>query len=286
MHKVITAVITPFTTTGAIDYDHFRRLLVDQIEAGINDFVINGTTAEAPTLTLEEKRRLIEIGRELISGTIIVGVSSNSTAKMIEEIKYLDDLDIDGYMVCPPYYNKTSQAGLYQHVMAITEVSERSILLYNVPSRCQMSFSLETVLKLSACPQVIGIKEASGDLNYFFNVVNQTSEDFAVFNGNDDLIVVTAKLGAAGVISAISNGYAEPIVHLNSYLNNQDYDQAYSYFQTILPVIDKTYQQVNPIGVKALAKINYNYSDYLRLPLVEAEDSYYQELRAVVDLCK
>lgn len=286
MHKIITAVVTPFTKSGEIDYNRFKHLLMDQIKVGINDFVINGTTAEAPTLSLEEKRKLIEIGLSLIPGIVIVGVSSNSTDKMLEEINYIDDLEIDGYMVCPPYYNKTSQAGLYRHVMAITDVTKRGILLYNVPSRCQMSFSLQTVISLSMCRQVMGIKEASGDLNYFYNIINQTHDGFLVFNGNDDLIPVTAKLGASGVISAITNGYAEPIIKLNQYINDNNYQHANQYFYTILPVIEKTYEQVNPIGVKALAAINYQYSDYLRLPLVSADVKYYQQLREVIDKCK
>ncbi len=283
MHKLITAVITPFTTSGDIDYPMFKKIISDQIEAGITNFVINGTTAEAPTLSLVEKRQLIEIAIDLVPGQIIVGVSSNSTVKMIEEIKYLDDLAINAYMVCPPYYNKTSQSGLYRHVMAITEVSKRGILLYNVPSRCQMSFALDTVLSLSLCNQVIGIKEASGDLDYFYRVIQETRDDFLVFNGNDDQIVVTAKLGANGVISAISNGYAEQLVSLNKLINQSEYRAAYSYFKTILPVITKTYEQVNPIGVKALAAINYGYSDQMRLPLVKADVIYYQQLAEAVE---
>lgn len=286
MHKVITAVITPFKTSGEIDYDRFKVLLSDQIEAGITDFVINGTTAEAPTLELEEKRKLIELAIEYVPGSIIVGVSANCTNKMLEEIKFIDDLAIDGYMVCPPYYNKTSQAGLYRHVMAITEVTKRGILLYNVPSRCQMSFSVETVISLSMCDQVIGIKEASGDLNYFYTLVNQTREGFQVFNGNDDLIVITAKLGSNGVISAITNGYAEQIINLNKIINRNEYRAAYNYFQTIMPVVEKVYEEVNPIGVKALAAINYNYNDSVRMPLVNADVIYYQQLREVVERCK
>ncbi len=286
MHKVITAVITPFKTSGEIDYDRFKVLLSDQIEAGIIDFVINGTTAEAPTLALEEKRKLIELAIEYVPGSIIVGVSANCTNKMLEEIKFIDDLAIDGYMVCPPYYNKTSQAGLYRHVMAITEVTKRGILLYNVPSRCQMSFSVETVISLSMCDQVIGIKEASGDLNYFYTLVNQTREGFQVFNGNDDLIVITAKLGSNGVISAITNGYAEQIINLNKIINRNEYRAAYNYFQTIMPVVEKVYEEVNPIGVKALAAINYNYNDSVRMPLVNADVIYYQQLREVVERCK
>lgn len=286
MHKIITAVITPFTASGEVDYQQFKRILHAQIKGGVVDFVINGTTAEAPTLTLAEKRQLIETAIDIVPGMIIVGVSSNSTAKMVEEVSYLDDLAISSYMVCPPYYNKTSQAGLYAHVMAITEVSARGILLYNVPSRCQLSFELATVLELSACQQVIGIKEASGDLNYFYQLITQTDDNFLVFNGNDDLIPVTAKLGASGVISAISNSYLEPLVQLNEDLNSGREAAANEYFKTILPVITKTYDQVNPIGVKALGQINYGYSDRLRLPLVQADDEFYSELRAVIESCE
>lgn len=287
MHKLITAVITPFNDDLTVDYNQFRQLLEDQIASGIIDFVINGTTAEAPTLAPSEKRQLLEIAIELlpVDGSIIVGISSNSTSQMLESIKAIDDLVFDTYMVCPPYYNKTSQEGLYKHVMAITAVTDKQILLYNVPSRCQMSFELETVTGLSQEQQVIGIKEASGDLNYFYQVVTQTNADFKVYNGNDDLITVTAKLGANGVISAISNSIPSEVEKLNQLLAT-DSTSAETYFQKLLPLINKTYEQVNPIGVKALGTICSECSDNLRLPLVKANGQYYQELKAVYDACK
>lgn len=287
MHKLITAVITPFNDDLTVNYNQFRQLLEDQIATGIIDFVINGTTAEAPTLNHSEKCQLLEMAIELlpVDGSITVGISSNSTTQMLEAIKAVDDLDFDTYMVCPPYYNKTSQEGLYRHVMAITEVTDKQILLYNVPSRCQMNFELETVKHLSQEPQVIGIKEASGDLNYFYQVVTQTNSDFQVYNGNDDLITVTAKLGANGVISAISNSIPNQVAKINQLLETNS-TSAETYFQKLLPLINKTYEQVNPVGVKALGAISNEYSDNLRLPLVKANEQYYQELRVVYDSCK
>ena len=164
MFNLYTALITPYNEDNKVDYNSLGSLINESIENGVVGFVVNGTTGEAPTLTKLEKREILKFVLEQTKDAnvdIVVGVSSNDTSKVIEEIKNVDDLAFSTYMICPPYYNKTSQAGLLAHYLEAAKNTDKNILLYNVPGRCGMSIAYETVIELSNHKQFVGIKEAS-----------------------------------------------------------------------------------------------------------------------------
>ena len=286
MYNVYTALITPFNDDFSINYEVLEYIINVSIKSGINGFVVNGTTGEASTLTMDEKRSLVEFVINVVAGRcdIIVGVSSNNTNGVINEINNVEDLDFNTYMICPPYYNNTTQAGLVAHFEYIIENTDKSILLYNVPSRCNMSFSVETIAKLASYPQVIGIKEASGDMNYMLDVINNTGDEFLVYNGNDNLIIPTSSMKINGVISAISNAMVVEISHLCNLLKYEEYDEALSYYLSIHSLVNECYKNVNPIGVKALFEIMHGMETSLRLPLVKADSWLYESLKKEVDM--
>lgn len=281
MYKLYTAIATPFNDVDQIDYTALKQLLEIQIKNQVTGLVVNGTTAETPCLNLEEKRQLLEFVLENTPAEldIIVGVSSNSTAHVIEEIKNVDDLSFSTYMICPPYYNKTSQTGLICHIEAALGETKKQVLLYNVPSRTVMSFELETIVKLAENPQIRGIKEAAGDFNLIASIIAQTRAEFEVFNGNDDLLVPTAAIGCVGVISAISNALCEPLKTICQILTDEDYAKARLEYLKIHDLINLTYSQVNPIGVKGLMEANYGISRNVRLPLVKTTEQLQEKFR-------
>lgn len=285
MYNVYTALITPFNDDYSINYVVLEYILDKSIESGITGFVVNGTTGEASTLTLEEKRSLVEFVIKFVDGRsdIIVGVSSNNSLGVVNEINNVEDLDFNTYMICPPYYNNTTQAGLICHYEFIMEHTSKEILLYNVPSRCNMAFSVDTVAKLASYPQIIGIKEASGDMNYMLDIINNTDDEFKVYNGNDNLIIPTSSMKISGVISAISNTLINEISHLCNLISNDEADDALNYYLSIHNLINECYKNVNPIGVKALFEIMHKKDTSLRLPLVKADAWLYESLTKEVD---
>ena len=267
---VATALATPFNDEG-INIPEFEKFINFQIESGIDALVVCGTTGEASTMTKDEKIEAIQcaINTSKKRVPIIVGTGSNNTSSAIEMSKIAETLGADGLLVVTPYYNKTTQKGLIEHFKAIATSVSIPIILYNVPSRTGMNILPETCFELSKIDNIVGIKEASGNISQVAKIAHLCGDDFAIYSGNDDQILPILSLGGKGVISVLANvapKLARSIT--NSFFKNA-IAEACHYQLESLPLIEALFAETNPIPVKeAINLLGFNFGKP-RLPLVE-----------------
>lgn len=266
---VYTAIVTPFKDDLSIDYDAYRNLLEFQIESGVDGIVVNGTTGEASTLEYEEVIELVKYTVEIVDNRVkvIAGTGSNSTAKAIKLSQDVEKLGVDGLLIVTPYYNKGNEEGIYQHYKEIASSVELPIILYNVPSRTGVDLSINNIVRLSEIKNIVGIKEASGNLDKI-KVIYDSTKDFSIFSGNDDQIFDILNLGGVGVISVLSNIFPEEV---KTICDAYDIDPIISRIlqDRYLPFINTLFIEPNPIPVKeALCNLGYCSNNY-RLPLYQ-----------------
>lgn len=267
---VITALITPFQK-GQIDFASLERLVDFQIKSGIQGFVINGTTAESPTLTSTEREKIFRFVRERVPKNfpLIMGTGSNSTAKTIEESKEAEKFGADAILVVVPYYNKPPQRGLLEHFKAIADETHIPNILYNVPSRTITFLELETIKKLSEHPNIYGIKEASGNIELDRQIRQSCGESFLLLSGDDASYDDFMKAGGDGVISVSSHILPKAMLEKKASEN--------------LELIDLLFCEANPIPVKmALHLMGIIQSPECRLPLVTLADVHTEKLKKVM----
>ncbi|QUM65975.1 4-hydroxy-tetrahydrodipicolinate synthase [Staphylococcus delphini] len=272
------ALITPFSN-GEVDYDAIKRQVQFLIDNGIQSIVVNGTTAENPTLTDEEKDRILTtvIEENAQRVPIIVGTGTNNTQKSIEASLRAKALGADAIMLITPYYLKTSQRGLVAHFEAIANATELPVVLYNVPSRTNSTIEVDTVVRLSAHPYIVALKDATDDFNYLAELQQRLDTDkFALYSGNDDNIVSYYEQGGHGVISVVANVIPNEFQQI--YTNVKD---RAARFEPIATLLDAMRIDINPIPVKYLAALE-GFGQYeVRLPLVPLNDEEQQQLKAV-----
>ena len=278
MKKVIfkgcaTALVTPFTNDG-INFEELRKLIEFQILEGIDALVICGTTGESSTMSLAEKKSVIDFSVKVANGRvpIIAGTGGNNTADAVAMSKYAESVGADGLLLVTPYYNKTTQKGLIAHFSKIAESVNIPIILYNVPSRTGLNIEPEICLELSKIPNIVAIKEASGNISQVAKIANLCNDELTIYSGNDDQILPILSLGGLGVISVLSNVYPK-FVHemVMDYLTG-NWQKATASQIYSLPLINALFSEVNPIPIKyALNKIGFN-CGIPRLPLVELSD--------------
>ena len=278
MKKVIfkgcaTALVTPFTNDG-INFEELRKLIEFQILEGIDALVICGTTGESSTMSLAEKKSVIDFSVKVANGRvpIIAGTGGNNTADAVAMSKYAESVGADGLLLVTPYYNKTTQKGLIAHFSKIAESVNIPIILYNVPSRTGLNIEPETCLELSKIPNIVAIKEASGNISQVAKIANLCNDELTIYSGNDDQILPILSLGGLGVISVLSNVYPK-FVHemVMDYLTG-NWQKATASQIYSLPLINALFSEVNPIPIKyALNQIGFN-CGIPRLPLVELSD--------------
>lgn len=265
------AVATPFYN-NEVDYDSFTRHLEFLIENNIQCLVISGTTGEGSTLSRDEKKQLLEIAVKTAAGKVpvIAGTGSNVTQASIEASRDAKDIGVDGLLLITPYYNKTSQAGLIQHFTAIVDATDLPTILYNVPARTGMTIAPETVQTLSKHENIVGLKDATGDLNYFTQTKLLTDGSFAFYSGNDDTALPYLALGGNGVISVAAN--VLPNEYQTMYERTLDnLSEARGIHYRLYPILTALGVDVNPIPIKALTA-HLGFGNYeLRLPLVPLE---------------
>ena len=255
-----TALVTPFIN-DKVNYPLVDQLIRRQIEAGISAIVLAGTTGESPTLSDAEKLELFRRGKTF-AGTdckIIAGTGSNDTAHSIVLSKAAEAVGVDALLVVAPYYNKSNPEGLYQHYAAIANAVNIPVIIYNVPSRTGVDIPVSVYRKLSALPNIAGVKEASTDITKASRIRNQCPEDFYIWSGNDDQIVPVMSLGGKGVISVLSNICPVQTVAMTEAALAGDFDTAAALQCDLLPLIDLLFCEVNPIPVKtAMKQIGYD----------------------------
>ena len=191
--QILTAMVTPFDQNGEIDFNATKNLINYLIANGTDGLVVAGTTGESPTLTTEEKVELFKFVVEIVDGRVpvIAGTGSNSTRASISLTKLAEKTGVDGIMLVVPYYNKPSQEGLYQHFKAIAESTSLPIILYNIPGRSVVNMSVDTIVRLSKIPNIVSIKEASGNLDAMAEIIRQTPDDFSLYSGDDGLTITS-----------------------------------------------------------------------------------------------
>lgn len=270
---VATALATPFKEDLTIDYAAYEKLLSYQVENGVDGLVVCGTTAEAATMDKKEKLDLINFTIEKVGGRlpIIVGTGSNNTKEAAEFSKEVSEIDgVDALLVVTPYYNKANREGLYRHFASIAEKSTNPIILYNVPSRTGVNIDPELVGELSKIENIVGIKDATGDLHYTIKVKSLVDEDFAIYSGNDDLIVPLLSVGGSGVISVLSNIFPKETSQMvHDYLEGREKDAGISQVKYI-NLIEALFNEVNPVPVKEALRLLGISDNYMRLPLSPA----------------
>ena len=278
-----TAIVTPLTKDG-IDYEQFGRLIEWQIAEGIAAIVAVGTTGEGSTLTDQEHKDAIKFCVEKVAGRVpvIAGTGSNDTAYAIELTKYACEVGADAMLLVTPYYNKATQRGLIESFRAIADESTKPCILYNVPSRSGCNLLPSSVLALADHPNIVGIKEACGDISQVASLCALVGDKLDVYSGNDDQIVPILSLGGKGVISVLSNIMpAETQKMCTDYLSGK-VTEARDAQLRLLPLINALFCEVNPIPVKAAVAAMGYCENYLRLPLTTMEPEHKAKLLSLM----
>ena len=265
-----TALITPFRKDGSIDESAVRRLVRRQIDAGIHFVSPCGTTGEAPTLSDAEKLRVCRLVVEEVAGRVpvLAGAGGYNTREVIELIHQLEDIGVDGILSVTPYYNKPPQEGLYQHYKAIAESTRLPIVLYNVPGRTGVNLEVQTVTRLSALRNIVGVKEASGNLAQMGEIVAAVSGEFLLLSGDDPIAVDVMSIGGRGLVSVASNAIPSEMVQVIELSEKGDFDGARRLHAWLLPFLQVNFVEANPIPVKAAMAAMGLIEEAYRLPLV------------------
>lgn len=268
-----TALLTPFQKDGSVDYDAFVKCVERQVAAGIDFLVPLGTTGETPCLSVEERREILRLTREYAKGLpIVAGVGTNSLTGTLENIKSLEGVDPDAYLVVVPYYNKPTQEGLYQYFTAVADAASRPVILYNVPGRTGANLAAETTLRLAQHPNIIAVKEASGNYAQISAIIRNRPAGFTVLSGNDDETLSLMATGAEGVISVASNIAPAEMVALTHALRKDDMATAREFHYRLMPLFKHCFVESNPIPAKAAMAQLGLMKNILRLPLVPATE--------------
>ncbi len=279
-----TALVTPFTADGRVDEPALKRLVAFQIDHGIDFLVPCGTTGENPTLTVEEHLRVVEVVVNEAAGRVpvIAGAGGNDTRKVIELARQCEKVGADGLLSVAPYYNKPTPEGLYQHFRAIAEAVSLPIIVYNVPGRTSSNIRPETLARLAEVENIIGVKEASGDLMQVGEIAATVPESFKIFSGDDALALAIIALGGVGVISVVSNEIPAEMTKLTHLCLDGQFQEARALNRRLWPLMRANFIETNPIPVKAaLAMMGYIEEVY-RLPLVPMRPENKEALRRVL----
>lgn len=277
----IVAIVTPFKN-NTVDEEKLRELIEFQIDNGISGIVPCGTTGESPTLDNEEHIRVIEICVETANKRvpIIAGTGSNSTAEAITLTRHAAETGADGALIVTPYYNKPTQKGLYRHFKAIADNCDLPIILYNIEGRTARNIETETVARLAKdCPNIIGVKEASGSLEQAQAVRNACGKDFIILSGDDALTLPMMELGGVGVISVVANIVPSDVAEMVNAFYSGDQKKAREIDAKLAPLVKSMFIETNPIPVKTAMGLLEMCSAELRLPLCEMDDENIEKLK-------
>lgn len=266
------ALVTPFTRELAVDYDALRKLLDFVLEGKVNYLVVNGTTAESPTTTFAEKTEILDFIKQHINGRVplMYGIGGNNTLQITETIAATDFEGIDAILSVSPAYNKPSQQGIYQHFLHIAEASPVPVMLYNVPGRTSSNMTADTTLRLALHENIMGIKEASGNLEQCLLIAKHKPEDFILVSGDDMMAVPMISFGAEGAISVLGNAYPEKFSNMVQQALDGNFKGAADLLLSFIDINPLLYEEGNPVGVKVLLERFGICTASVRLPLVEA----------------
>lgn len=279
-----TALVTPFTAEGEVDYDAYAALVDRQVQAGVDFLVPLATTGETPTLSAEEKFALLKLCRGIAGNKpLLVGCGSNSVPGTLANMAALDSSCVDAWLVVVPFYNKPTQEGQYRYFKAIAEASTKPIVIYNVPGRTGANMTAQTCLRIAReVPGIIGIKEASGKMDQVKEILAGAPEGFAVLSGDDDMTLEMMRHGAAGVISVASNAAPAELSRMTALALEGKWDEALAIDSTLQPLYKACFVESNPIPIKAALSILGLCTPCMRLPLVEASESTFELMKGLL----
>ena len=270
-----TALITPFKN-GEVDYEAFAATVDRQVEAGIDFLVPLGTTGETPCLEDEERIKVLQIAKEHSKGLpVVVGGGTNSLQHTIRSMKMLEPYGVDAFLIVVPYYNKPTQEGQYQYFKSVAESTDKPIVLYNVPGRTGVNMTAETCLRLAQIPNVVAVKEASGNREQIEAILAGAPEGFQVLSGNDDDTLWMMQKGGAGIISVASNVAPALLAEFTTAIRNGEMEKAEELNAKLTPLFNNCFVESNPIPAKAAMHAMGLIENELRLPLVPAQQSTY-----------
>lgn len=280
------ALITPFKEDGSVDYAALLRLVDYQLQNNTDFLCVLGTTAETPTLTADEKKRITQLVIERVNGRIpiLLGVGSNCTQTVIDTLKQDDMTGVDAVLAVVPYYNKPSQEGIYQHYKAIAESTDLPVVLYNVPGRTGVNMTADTTLRLARdFKNIIAVKEASGNITQMDDIIKNKPENFNVISGDDGITFPLLTLGAVGVISVIGNAFPREFSKMVRLALQGDFEHALPIHHQFAELFKLLFVDGNPAGVKAMLNAMGLIENRLRLPLVPTRITTFEKMRAILD---
>ncbi|MET4104961.1 4-hydroxy-tetrahydrodipicolinate synthase [Hymenobacter sp. UYP22] len=280
------ALVTPFTPTPdrAVDYAALRRLIDFTIDGGVEYLVINGTTAESPTLTTEEKAEILRVAKEHVAGRVplVYGIGGNDTAAVERTIRSTDLSGIAALLSASPHYNKPSQRGIIAHYQRLADASPVPVLLYNVPGRTSSNLTAATTLELAKHPNIIGIKEASGNLEQCIAIAAAKPADFLLISGDDMMTTSLISFGGVGIISVLANALPRRFSDMTRAALAGDFQEASRLLFGFTDLNPLMYEESNPVGVKAALAAQSLCADAVRLPLVEGSEGLKERVRKLV----
>ena len=284
MKKIIfkgsgVAIITPFTDNG-INFEALKEMLEFQIKEGTDSIIVCGTTGEAATMSDKEKQETIKFVVDTVNKRIpvIAGTGGNDTKKVIEMTKYAESIGVDAALIVTPYYNKTTQEGLIKHYEKIAESVNIPIILYNVPGRTGLNITPNTCYELSKIPNIVAIKEASGDISKVGEIASLCRDNLWIYSGNDDQILPILSLGGIGVISVLANIIPNDVHNMVMYFMNGKIKEARELQLDALNLIKVLFSEVNPIPIKAACNMLGFDAGIPRMPLIEMSEQGKEEL--------
>jgi 4-hydroxy-tetrahydrodipicolinate synthase len=275
------ALVTPFTTSGAIDFPALRRLL-RHTARGVDYWVVMGTTGEASSLSKDEKKEVLQfiLANNPARLPVVYGVGGNNTALVVEELKATDTAGVTALLSVSPYYNKPSQEGICRHFIAVADASPKPIILYNVPGRTGSNLTASTTLLLARHPNIIGIKEASGNLEQCMAIARDKPPGFLLISGDDLLTVPLYAIGAVGVISVLANAYPNTFRKMTTAAGEHDFTRAQKALFPLLDINTPMYEEGNPVGIKALLSELGICKPHVRMPLAQASPALQARIRS------
>ncbi len=279
------AIVTPFKDDLSIDYTALGMLINRNITHGIDYIVLLGTTGESPTITEDEKHALIDFAADTINERIplVVGFGGYSTQEVIHSIKSTDLEGVDGILSVSPYYNKPSQEGLYNHFTAIANASPVPVIIYNVPGRTGSNICAETVLRLAKTENIVGIKEASGNLSQIMQIIKNKPGDFLVISGDDAITLPIIALGGHGVISVLANAYPRETSAMVIEALNKHFDKAATIHYRLLDLMELLFAEGSPSGIKETLSIMNLCSNNLRPPLTPVSKHLHEKIEMFIN---
>ncbi len=284
-HGLGVALVTPFTESGAVDFAAVAKIVDNLVEGGVDYILVLGTTGETPTLTTDERKALIRFVRERVAGRVqlMVGVGGNCTRDIVATLRTWDLSGYDAVLSVNPYYNKPNQEGLYQHFKAIAEASPLPIMLYNIPGRTGVNMAPETIARLAKdCPNILGVKEASGNLEQMERIKALTPSDFLLISGDDGLTVEVIKRGGVGVISVLANAYPAETKEVVDLAVLGNIEEAEEKLKALDGIISALFEEGNPVGIKTALHLKGICSNTMRLPLVSGSEALQAKMKNLI----